>query len=99
MEGVELPIEIINNAENMHIELGGVTLLFIEAKDEKPMESNILGVYHIAFLVQNCNEATEYYASREVEVAKPPQDYSDTIRASFLKAPDGMLIELKEILS
>ena len=98
MEGVELPSEILGKKENMHIQLGGVTLLFKEAKDETPMSSNILGAYHIAFLVQNCDDATDYYVSNGAKVAIDPTDYSPTIRASFLEAPDGMMVELKQII-
>ncbi|MFT6338077.1 MAG: hypothetical protein ACI86M_002808 [Saprospiraceae bacterium] len=99
MEGVELPNEILDDTKNMHIELGGVTLLFKEAKDETPMSSDILGAYQVAFWVQDCDEATKYYLSKKAKLAIKPTNYSTTIRASFLKAPDGMMVELKQIIS
>lgn len=97
MGGVELPNDVLGGNQNLHIELGGATLLFVESKDDTPMSSDILGVYHIAFLVDNCQKAADYYCSRGADIAKPRKRYSDTIVAVFLKAPDGMMIELKQI--
>ena len=98
MEGVELPNEELGGSEHLHIELGGVTLLFAGPKDNgTPVSSDSLGAYHIAYLVQNCKKATEYYRKRGACIEIPQNRYSDTIVATFLAAPDGMMIELKEI--
>ncbi len=65
------------------------------------------GVYHIALLVEDCDAATEYFREKGKEVYGPDEDIvllgpfmaGDKIRASFLKAPDGMAIELKQDLA
>jgi len=100
MGGVELPNEELGGNENLHIELGGVTLLFILSSKPHKAVSAIkrLGAYHIAFLVENLKKATAYYSKvKKAKIAIPQKRYSDTIIATFLQAPDGMLIELKQI--
>ena len=102
MEGIELPDEELGGSEHLHIDLAGVSLLFAPSgkKLQKPVPaSKRLGAYHIAFLVDNCIEATGYFKKRGATVAIKPKWYSDTIFASFLAAPDGMMVELKEIKS
>ncbi len=101
MEGIELPNEELGGNENLHIVLGGTTLLFALSKEPIPEPvpaDKRLGVYHIAFLVDDCKEATKYFNNRGAEVAIDPKPYSDTIIASFLAAPDGMMVELKQII-
>lgn len=64
------------------------------------------GVYHIALLVADCDAATEYFREKGKEVygadvnivAMEPFIAGVNIRASFLSAPDGMAIELKQNL-
>lgn len=103
MEATELPSLELGDNLNLQFALGGVTLLFV-LSTEKPIPAPVpagdrLGVYHIAFLVDDCDVATKYYVGRGAKVAIAPFDASDTIRASFLTAPDGMLVELKQIIS
>jgi catechol-2,3-dioxygenase len=106
---------------NLMLALGGTTLLFVEGPPEDetgcemcddnpctiPPWNTRNGVYHIAFLVDNCDVATAYYEQRAITaykddkkdiVAKAPFDASNNIRASFLLAPDGMAVELKQDL-
>jgi catechol 2,3-dioxygenase-like lactoylglutathione lyase family enzyme len=102
MEAIDLGQVELAGKPNLQLELGGVTLFFADkADDPKPVipvsAEEKLGVYHITFLVADCDEATDYYHKRGATVAKPPFRASDNIRASFLSAPDGMLVELKEI--
>ena len=101
MEAIELsPVELLEKP-NLQFVLGGVTLVFAaSAADPAPPEpaSSRLGVYHIAFLVEDCDAATEYYRQKGAQVAKEPFMASDYIRASFLAAPDGMMVELKEMV-
>ena len=98
MGGIELPMIKLGGNDNMQIELGGVTLLFVESTDVIPISPDTLGVYHIAFLVDDCRKATAYFTKiKKAKIAKPRKRYSDTIVASFLAAPDGMMVELKEI--
>jgi len=100
MEGIELPSEELGGNKNLHFMLGGVSLLFVEAGPDINTDSpdQQLGVYHIAFLVDDCVEATNYYFERGAEVAKVPKVVGDNIMASFLTAPDGMSVELKQII-
>jgi catechol-2,3-dioxygenase len=101
MEGIELPNEALGGNENLHIQLGGVSLLFIlsNEKNPKPLPATKRhGAYHIAFLVDDCKAATDYYCSRGAKLAIDIKPYSDTIVASFLAAPDGMMVELKQII-
>lgn len=101
LEGIEeQPVELINTP-NMQFSLGGVKLLFAPAGDSTaravPAHCR-LGVYHIAFLVEDCEAATSYYRDRGASVAIEPFCASDSIRASFLCGPDGMWVELKQNL-
>lgn len=101
MEGIELTPEVLADKPNLHIELAGVTLLFAQAPAGAPPPvpaNKRSGVYHIAFLVENCKEATAYYRKRGAEVAIEPFQASEDIIASFLAAPDGMWLELKEMI-
>ena len=117
---------------NLQLDLAGTNLLFAqdETASTKPTDecgfpcnvppwSTRHGVYHIAILVDNCKDATDYFSSLAKEVYKEeaadpkspkyvadgtgynvvaiaPFDAGDNITASFLYAPDGMAIELKE---
>ena len=101
MGGIELSPDILLDKPNLHIELAGVTLLFAHAGDNPPdpvPATERLGVYHIAFLVDDCDAATTYYEQKGAIVALQPFMASNNIKASFLSAPDGMWVELKEIL-
>jgi len=97
----ELQNVSLGGNENLQFELAGVMLLFAPAgPDHVPAEpaTERMGVYHIAFTVENCDEATEYYRSRGATVAVEPFMANDSIRASFLAGPDGMWVELKQEL-
>lgn len=100
MEGIELPSEVLAKNKNLHFVLGGVSLLFVEASDGVECQGKRYGVYHIAFLVDNCEEATNYYCERGATVNDDKKNLkvSDNIIASFLNAPDGMFVELKQII-
>jgi catechol 2,3-dioxygenase-like lactoylglutathione lyase family enzyme len=102
MGAVDLgPVELGGKA-NLQFVLAGVTLLLAPAGDDPappvPADKR-LGAYHIAFLVKDCGAATEYYRKRGADVAIEPFMAASNIRASFLSAPDGMLVELKQIVS
>jgi catechol 2,3-dioxygenase-like lactoylglutathione lyase family enzyme len=101
MEAIELSPEFLGGVAHQHYVLGGVNLLFAPAGDDpKPAvpATERRGVYHIAFLVDDCDAATKYYSQRGAKVAKEPFQATENIRASFLQAPDGMWVELKQIL-
>ena len=101
MEAIDLGSVELGGKANMQLELGGAILLFVEdANPPAPVPANEkMGVYHIAFLVADCDAATNYYQLKGAVVAIPPFNASDNIRASFLSAPDGMLLELKQIIT
>ncbi|MFT5382963.1 MAG: catechol 2,3-dioxygenase-like lactoylglutathione lyase family enzyme, partial [Saprospiraceae bacterium] len=95
MGGIELNPEILLKKPNLQIELAGVTLLFAQAGDDHappiPAKKR-LGVYHIAFLVDDCDAATKYYRKKGAKVAIKPFMAAKNIKASFLYAPDGMWV-------
>ena len=102
MEAIELsPVEL-GGKFNLQFELAGVTLLFAPT-DEDPSSAQPadkrLGVYHIAFLVDDCKAATEYYRERGAVVDIEPFMAANNIMGAFLDAPDGMWLELKQIIA
>lgn len=70
---------------NLTLKLGGTTLLFAPPSADSPESPEAngirLGVYHIAYLVDNCDEAFAYYTSRGAPVAKKPFLAGDNIKA------------------
>lgn len=102
MGAIDLGMVELGGNQNLQLVLAGVTLFFAKSdKDPAPTPvpaTERLGVYHIAFLVEDCYAATEYYRGRGAVVAKEPFMASNNIRASFLSAPDGMWVELKQIV-
>lgn len=76
-----------------------------EAPCVVPPWSSRHGVYHIAMLVDDIVKATEFFRQKAIEVYGTDKDFvllgpfnaGGNIWASFLNAPDGMAIELKEI--
>lgn len=101
MGATELSNVPLAGNQNLQFVLAGVTLLFAPAgTDPVPAEpaTERMGVYHIAFSVANCDEATEHYRSRGAVVAVEPFMANDNIRASFLAGPDGMWVELKQVV-
>jgi catechol 2,3-dioxygenase-like lactoylglutathione lyase family enzyme len=101
MEAIDLGPIILGGKPNLQLALGGATLLFAPAGDhlDAPVPADKrLGVYHIAFLVSDCEAATQYYANRGATVAIRPTQFADNIIGAFLNAPDGMTVELKQIL-
>ncbi len=103
---------------NLQLELAGITLFFAEDSSASTNNSTDCdspcnvppwntrhGVYHMAVLVDDCDDATEYFSKKAKEVYNDPDlnivalgpfMAGDKIRASFLNAPDGMAIELKQ---
>jgi catechol 2,3-dioxygenase-like lactoylglutathione lyase family enzyme len=103
MGAIDLGLVELVGKPNLQLVLAGVTLFFA-LSDEDPPPTPVpakerLGVYHIAFLVEDCFAATQYYRGRGAVVAIEPLMASKNIRASFLSAPDGMMVELKQIVS
>lgn len=102
MEAEDLGIVDLAGTPSLRLQLADVLLLFAAAGDDPPAPipaNKRLGVYHICFLVEDCDAATEYYRSRGAEVAVQPFMATDEFKVSFLNAPDGMWVELKQIIS
>jgi catechol 2,3-dioxygenase-like lactoylglutathione lyase family enzyme len=103
----------IGGIEHLQLRLGGATLLFAPSTEVTPQPApgpDRLGVFHIAFLVEDCEAATNYYVDRncgnrdivfkEPElVAVDPPTPTANYKVAFLKAPDGMLIEVKQLVA
>jgi catechol 2,3-dioxygenase-like lactoylglutathione lyase family enzyme len=102
MGAIDLGTVELGGKPNLRFVLGGVTLLFAAADENAappvPADKR-LGVYHIAFLVGDGDAATEYYRKRGAEVKIKPFMAASDLKASFLSAPDGMLVELKQMIS
>ena len=101
MGAIELDVVYLNEKPNLQFALGGTILLFAYTDDPPETENTAkdrLGVYHIAYLVDDCQAATDYYENKGAEVAMCPFKANDQIMASFLQAPDGMWVELKQII-
>jgi catechol 2,3-dioxygenase-like lactoylglutathione lyase family enzyme len=103
----------IGAIEHLQLRLGGATLLFAPATATTPKPApgpDRLGLFHIAFLVEDCDAATNYYVARnggnrEIVFQEPtlvpvqPPTPTGHYKVAFLKAPDGMLIELKQLVA
>jgi catechol 2,3-dioxygenase-like lactoylglutathione lyase family enzyme len=103
----------IGATEHLQLKLGGATLLFAPSTATTPQPApgpDRLGVFHIAFLVEDCDVATNYYVdrnggNREIVFQEPelvpvePPTPTSAYKVAFLKAPDGMLIELKQLVA
>lgn len=85
----------------IRLRLGGTVLAFFpappELKDPVPATKR-LGAYHIAFFVENHDEAVAYYKSRGAVFFKEGIMASPTLKVAFIDAPDGMQVELMEKL-
>jgi catechol 2,3-dioxygenase-like lactoylglutathione lyase family enzyme len=113
MEAENLGPVLIGTTEHLQLRLGGATLLFAPSTADTPQPApgpDRLGAFHIAFLVEDCDAATNYYVDRnggnrdivfkepEVFDVDPPTPTA-RYKVAFLKAPDGMWIELKELVA
>ena len=102
----------IGGIDHLQLRLGGATLLFAPSTAATPQPApgpDRLGAFHIAFLVEDCEAATDHYVDRNGGnrdiVSKEPELYdveppmpTARYRVAFLKAPDGMLVELKQLV-
>jgi catechol 2,3-dioxygenase-like lactoylglutathione lyase family enzyme len=102
----------IGTTEHLQLKLRGVTFLFAPSTAATPQPApgpDRLGAFHIAFLVEDCEAATNYYVDRnggnrdivfqepELFPVEPPTP-TGNYKVAFLKAPDGMLVELKQLV-
>ena len=113
LEAEDLGPVRIGVTEHLQFRLGGATLLFAPSTAATPQPapgSDRLGVFHIAFLVEDCEVATNYYVARnggnrDIVLQEPglspvePPTPTGHYKVAFLKAPDGMLVELKQLVA
>jgi catechol 2,3-dioxygenase-like lactoylglutathione lyase family enzyme len=113
MEAESLGSVRIGVTEHLQLVLGGANLLFAPSTAATPQPApgpDRLGAFHIAFLVEDCEAATNYYVdrnggNREIVFQEPqlfpvePPTPTGNYKVAFLKAPDGMLVELKQLVA
>jgi len=84
----------------VRLELGGTVLNFFPAKAEAGLKvtpaTEKLGAYHIAFYVENLEEAVQYYKNRGAIFCLEPFMAAADLKVAFIDAPDGMQVELME---
>lgn len=112
MEAENLGFVQIGPIRHLQFRLGGATLLFAPSTAATPQPApgpDRLGAFHMAFLVEDCEAATNYYVernggNREIVFKEPelfpvePPTPTGSYKVAFLKAPDGMLVELKQLI-
>ncbi len=93
-------VELSNGRRIMKLNLGGVLLFFSPAAEARSAEpaSERMGAYHIAFFVDDLEQAVAYYKKRGARFAVESYMASPTLKVAFIEAPDGMQIELMERL-
>jgi catechol 2,3-dioxygenase-like lactoylglutathione lyase family enzyme len=113
LEAENLGLVRLGATEHLQLKLGGATLLFAPSTPTTPEPApgpDRLGVFHIAFLVEDCDAATNYYVdrnggNREIVFQEPalvpvePPTPTGNYKVAFLRAPDGMLVELKQLVA
>lgn len=102
-----LDAEIIKRSESggriiVTLRLGDTNFCLSPAapgSDQKPEENaKRLGVYHIAFLVPNLDEAIAEYKRRGAHFTVENFMATPTRKVAFFDAPDGMQVELMQDL-
>ncbi len=92
----------LSGRTHLHIKLGGQSLFFAPNPDENPREAESaterLGVYHIAFEVDDHDKAVAFYKERGAKFVSESLRPSPDLKVAFIEAPDGMQVELMEIL-
>ncbi|HSV63284.1 MAG TPA: VOC family protein [Chthoniobacterales bacterium] len=113
LEAENLGLVRLGATEHLQLKLGGAILLFAPSTPATPQPApgpDRLGIFHIAFLVKDCDAATNYYVdrnggNREIVFQEPalvpvePPTPTSAYKVAFLKAPDGMLVELKQLVA
>ena len=83
----------------MKLRLGGTLLFFSPSAESPEFEESAdqrLGAYHIAFFVNNHDEAVRYFKSRGAKFVREGVQASPTLKVAFIEAPDGMQVEIME---
>lgn len=100
LEAEDLGLVTLAGAEHLRLRLAGQILNFApdipDRKDPAVPAGTRLGVYHIAFTVENLDDACRHYESKGAQFASDVLLPTDDLRVRFIQAPDGMQVELME---
>ena len=97
--GFEMIREAIRPQDTLIMLRSGATVLELFIKPDAPQRVNdpeALGLRHLAFHVENMDEAVDWLNSRGVETEPVRHDTINGGRFTFFKDPDGLPLELHE---
>ncbi len=89
-----------NGLPRCHVDIGG-RLILISTADEGAREPSVgphtqMGLDHFGLRVDDMDEAAAELKQRGAEFSVEPREFRPGIRIAFLRAPDGVSIELVE---
>ena len=58
--------------------------------------ANILGIRHVAFVVDDIDAAVATVRARDGELVGEVENYEDIYRLCYVRGPEGMIVELAE---
>ncbi len=103
LEAEDLGLIALAGAEHLRLKLAGQVLNFAPDVpgriDAAVPATKRLGIYHIAFTVENLDESCAFYESRGAKFASDVLLPTDDLKVRFIQAPDGMHVELMELLT
>ena len=103
LEAEDLGLITLAGAEHLRLKLAGQILNFAPDVPDRVAPAvpatERLGIYHIAFTVENLDESCAYYESRGAEFVSDVLLPTDDLKVRFIQAPDGMHVELMEFLT
>jgi len=70
----------------------------VKTKTQAPAGPPEIGLYHLAFKVEGIEARADELKSRGAEFLIPPFQIRPTRKTAFIKAPDGVLVQLVEDL-
>lgn len=89
--------------EHLHLKLAGQSLFFAPNSPDNACEavpaSERLGAYHIAFAVDDHDTAVAHFKARGAQFVSEGLRPAPHLKVAFIAAPDGMQVELMEILA
>ena len=97
--GFEMIREAVRPQDTLIMLRSGATVLELFIKPDAPQRVNdpeALGLRHLAFHVENMDEAVAWLNSRGVETEPVRNDTVNGGRFTFFKDPDGLPLELHE---
>ena len=89
-----------NGLPRCHVDIGG-QLILISTADDRAGEAATgphgqMGLDHIGIRVDDMDEAAVELKQRGAEFSVEPREFRPGIRIAFLRAPDGVSVELVE---